>query len=50
MGKFEKAIGDIALGFYKGFVLEKNIDPLKIDHSQFKNILLVLRHQMGDML
>ena len=50
MGKFEKAIGDIALGFYKGFVLEKNIDPLKIDHSQVKNILVVLRHQMGDML
>lgn len=50
MGKFEKAIGDIALKFYKGFVLEKDIDPLKIDHSQVKNILIVLRHQMGDML
>lgn len=50
MGKFEKAIGDIALKFYKGFVLEKNIDPLKIDHSQVNNIMIVLRHQMGDML
>lgn len=50
MGKFEKAIGDIALKFYKGFVLEKDIDPLKIDYSQVKNILIVLRHQMGDML
>mgnify|MGYP001175546127 CR=1 FL=1 len=50
MGKFEKAFGDIALKFYKGFVLEKDIDPLNIDHSQVKNILIVLRHQMGDML
>jgi ADP-heptose:LPS heptosyltransferase len=46
----EKAFGKTALKLHKGFVLEKNIDPAEIDHSGIKNILIIVRHQMGDML
>jgi heptosyltransferase II len=46
----EKAFGKTALKLHKGFVLEKNIDPSEIDHSGIKNILIIVRHQMGDML
>jgi heptosyltransferase-2 len=46
----EKILSAIALKIYKGFVLEKNINPDDIDHSTIKNILIVVRHQMGDML
>ena len=50
MGKSDKLFGAIGIKLLKGFVLEKNIDPGSIDHSSVKNILVVLRHQMGDML
>lgn len=50
MGNFEKVFGNAALKLFKGFVLEKEINPSEIDHSLVKNILLVVRHQMGDML
>lgn len=50
MGKIEKVFGNAALKLLKGFVLERNIGQDKIDHSSVKNILLVVRHQMGDML
>ena len=50
MSKLEKVFGNAALKIFKGFVLEKDIDPLEIDHSSIKNIILVIRHQMGDML
>jgi heptosyltransferase II len=46
----EKILGRIALKIFKGFVLEKNINPDEIDYSEIKNILIVVRHQMGDML
>ncbi len=50
MGKSDKLFGGIGIKLLKGFVLESNVDPAKIDHSSVKNILAVLRHQMGDML
>ena len=50
MGKSDKLFGAIGIKLLKGFVLEKNIDPGSIDHGSLKNILVVLRHQMGDML
>lgn len=50
MSKLEKVFGDFALKVFKGFVLEKDINPGEIDHSSIKNILLVIRHQMGDMM
>ena len=50
MSKLEKVLAGAALKIHKGFVIEKNVDPSKIDHTKVKNILLVIRHQMGDML
>lgn len=50
MGSFEKSIGGIGLKVFKGFVLEKDLDPEKIDRQSVKNILVILRHQMGDLL
>lgn len=50
MRNFEKILIAIALKVYKGFVLEKDINPSEIDHTSIKNILVVVRHQMGDML
>lgn len=50
MGNFERVFANAALKIFKGFVLEKDIDPSEIDHSTIKNILIVVRHQMGDML
>ncbi len=50
MKRIEKYLKPFALKLLKGFVLEKNIDPSKIDHKAVKNILIVVRHQMGDML
>lgn len=50
MGKSDKLFGAIGIKLLKGFVPEKNTDPGAIDHSSIKNILVVLRHQMGDML
>jgi ADP-heptose:LPS heptosyltransferase len=50
LGTFEKSLGNAALKIFKGFVIEKDIDPAEIDHRKLKNILIVVRHQMGDML
>lgn len=50
MSKIEKVLGNAGIKFLKGFVLEKDIDPSLIYHSQVKNILIVVRHLMGDML
>jgi len=50
VGKSDKLFGAIGIKLLKGFVPEKNTDPGAIDHSSIKNILVVLRHQMGDML
>jgi len=50
LSKIEKVLGDAGLKFLKGFVLEKDINPSEIDHASIKNILIVVRHQMGDML
>ncbi len=50
MRNLEKVLGRIALKIFKGLVLEKNINPDEIDHTSVKNILIVVRHQMGDML
>lgn len=50
MRKLEKIIGDAFLFFLKLSVIPNDISAEKIDHSSVKNILIVLRHQMGDML
>jgi len=48
--KLEKFFTSAGLKFYRGFIVEKNIDPSQIDHSSINSILLVIRHRMGDML
>jgi ADP-heptose:LPS heptosyltransferase len=50
LGKYEKIIGNLALKFYKGFVIEREIYPLTIEKEKIRSILIILRHQMGDML
>jgi heptosyltransferase-2 len=50
VGILDKYFGNIGLKLLKGFVLEKNLDPAEIDQNSIHNILVVLRHQMGDML
>jgi lipopolysaccharide heptosyltransferase II len=46
----EKFFSDIFLYILKFSILRQDISPDKIDHSSVKNILVVVRHQMGDML
>ncbi|MCI0448333.1 MAG: glycosyltransferase family 9 protein [Chlorobi bacterium] len=48
--RFEKLLAGFALRIFRGFVVEKDIDPAEIDHSTIRKILIVVRHQMGDML
>lgn len=50
MSKTEKVLGDIGLKIFKGFVLEKDITPLQNEINSVQRILLVVRHQLGDML
>ena len=50
MSKIEKVLGDIGLKIFKGFVLEKDVSPSQEELSNVKNILIVVRHQLGDML
>lgn len=50
MGSADKFFGSIGITLFKGFVIERDIDPLSIDHSTITNILVVLRHQMGDLV
>ena len=50
MGKLEKVLGNIGLNIFKGFVLEKDITPPPEILSNIKSILIVVRHQLGDML
>jgi len=48
--KIEKYIGDIYLWFLRLSIVHQTLPPEEIDHSTIKNILVILRHQMGDML
>ena len=50
MGKTEKVLGDIGLKIFKGFVLEKDIIPSPEILAGIKSILIIVRHQLGDML
>ena len=50
MSKTEKVLGDLGLKLFKGFVLEKDITPQQDEINSVKRILLVVRHQLGDML
>jgi len=50
LSKLEKVLGNAALKIFKGFVIEKDINSLEIDHASIKKILFVIRHQMGDMI
>ena len=50
MSKLEKVLGDFGLKIFKGFVLEKDITPSPEMFNDIKSILIVVRHQLGDML
>ncbi len=50
MRALEKFLTPIALKLYRGFILEKDVDPAEINPGEIKTILLVIRHMMGDML
>lgn len=50
MSKTEKVLGDFGLKVFKGFVLEKDILPSPDMFTGIKSILMVVRHQLGDML
>jgi ADP-heptose:LPS heptosyltransferase len=46
----EKFFGSIFLNVLKLSILRQDISPESIDHHGIKNILVIIRHQMGDML
>lgn len=50
MSKIEKILGDSALKVFKGFVLEKDITLTKDDLGKINKIIIIVRHQLGDML
>lgn len=50
MSRTEKVIGDFGLKVFKGFVLEKDITPSPGMFENIRSILIVVRHQLGDML
>lgn len=50
MGKAEKVIGRVAVNLFKGFVLEKDVKPSQDDLLNIRSVLVIIRHQMGDML
>lgn len=50
MGNAGKLFSSIGKKLYKGFVIEKDISPVEINHSQIRLILIILRHRMGDMI
>lgn len=50
MSKTEKVLGDFGLKVFKGFVLEKDITPSPEMFNDIKSIMIVVRHQLGDML
>jgi len=47
---FEKFLSNIFLNLLKLSIIRQDIAPVNIDHSSIKNILVIIRHQMGDML
>lgn len=50
MGSAEKIFRNLAIGVFKGFVLEKDITLTSEDLEKIKSVLLIVRHQMGDFL
>lgn len=50
MRTIEKYFGDLAISTLKLFILEQKYPVQNIEHGKVKNILVILRHQMGDML
>lgn len=50
MSNIGKILGNAAIKVFKGFVVEKHMDPFSIKNEEIKSILIVVRHQMGDML
>jgi len=50
LGKAEKVIGALAVKIFKGFVLEKDVIPSPEELNKISSVLVVIRHQMGDML
>jgi len=48
--RIEKYFGDTALSILKLFIVEEKYPVHTIEHSMIKSILVVIRHQMGDML
>lgn len=50
MSKFEKCFADFAIAAHKGFVIEKNLTLSHNEISAVKKILIIKRHQLGDMI
>jgi ADP-heptose:LPS heptosyltransferase len=50
LGQAGKLFSAIGKKLYKGFVVEKDIDPDYIDHTKIRAVLVILRHRMGDMI
>jgi heptosyltransferase-2 len=50
LGQLDRIFGDFGLKVLKGFVIEKDVDVGDVDHDSIKKILVVLRHQMGDLI
>jgi heptosyltransferase-2 len=48
--KIEKPTGGFFLSLLKYFIVSGTIQADSIDHTSVKNILVVIRHQMGDFL
>ena len=50
MRKIEKYFDNLGLSILKLFILDQRYPVDKIEHEKIKNILVIIRHQMGDML
>lgn len=50
MRSLEKFFREIFLFLLKLTIVRQDLSPDKIDHSAIKNILVIIRHQMGDAL
>ena len=48
--KIEKPVGDFSLNLFKYLIPPQASNPVVIDPADVKNILVVLRHRMGDFL
>ena len=50
LNKLEKPVGDFFLSFYKYFLPPSTLKPDSLNKENINNILVIIRHQMGDFL